>query len=307
LTLTSFISSSNQEKNQIPKHKNFEPQKTQQPLKRSYNDMVAKLIEEAKQRLKPNGADEIVKDLNLGQHYRIYDEDQKDAILALTPYLKLSEIQAQFGVPVNTVKYWQTHGKTDKRKLNSGRKAPLMNLEKVLYDYFLGLRALGRPVNNHILRKKMMSLYADEQKIEVRQLELAQKFQKSINTVQSNPNLAINKESMFTPSEAQILRETLLKLGNQVFLLSDKWLQNFRKRYKITCRRITHIAKNIPEDLFNRGDDFLKTVFFLRIINEYDYELMINFDETPIFYDTIPTETYEREGVKQVNLKSGNA
>lgn len=35
-------------------------------------------------------------------------------------------------------------------------------------------------------------------------------------------------------------------------------------------------------------------------------ELIINFDETPAYYDMIPHTTYEAAGVKQVNVKTAN-
>jgi len=105
------------------------------------------------------------------------------------------------------------------RKQNSGRKAPLKDLEKDLYEYFLELRKLGRPVNNHILRKRMMSLNAEDQEIEVYELELAKKFQKSVNALQTN--ISIEEKNVFSLKEAQDLREVMLRLGKQVFFFIE--------------------------------------------------------------------------------------
>lgn len=301
-TLHSFLQSSSTQGQQP---KNISGQKSQPKLKRNYADIVAKLIEEAQKKMAIKVSSH-QKEGNFSKSYADYTEEQKAAILALTPYLKLSEISELFDVPVNTVKYWQKHGIKDKRKENSGRKPPLQDLEKTLYQYFLDLRQLGRPVNNHILRKKMMELYAKDQGIEVKQLELAQRFQRTANALHLDSDTNIDKENMFTPAEAKELREVILKLGHQIRLLSEKWLLNFRSRFGVKYRRITHIAKQMPENELERVDDFLKKVFFLRVINEYEPEMIVNFDETPIFYDTLPAYTYESVGVKNVSVKTSN-
>ena len=174
---------SNQTTTLVPQSSTTSTTQTPQKLKRSYSDVVNKLIEEAKAALSSKSSGKHSEISPLVKGYANYNEDQKIAILALTPYLTLSEIQVLSGIPINTIKHWQTSGTKDKRKENSGRRAPLKDLEKDLYAYFCELRRLGSPVNNHILIKKMRELYAKDQGISVAELDLAQRFQKSVTTV----------------------------------------------------------------------------------------------------------------------------
>ena len=49
---------------------------------------------------------------------------------------------------------------------------------------------------------------------------------------------------------------------------------------------------------------FLSKVYNLREQHQYDLELIINFDETPIFFDTIPNYCYVEKDIKRVEVKT---
>lgn len=162
-------------------------------------------------------------------------------------------------------------------------------------------------MNNILLRKKISELYAEKHGISVEDLGLLQKFQSISNSIKSQGSTTtLSQENTFTPVEAQRIRAALLKTGNKIALFSEKWLFNFRKRYNIKCRIITHVGKRLPEQEHERVSEFLKNLLFLRTIHNYPMELIINFDETPAYYDMIPHTTYEAAGVKQVNVKTAN-
>lgn len=99
----------------------------------------------------------------------------------------------------------------------------------------------------------------------------------------------------------------LIKPHNTQFTASDGWLQKFMFRHGLSLRTCTSISLKLPAQLEKKVECFLNEVRVLRSVNNYPINLIINMDETPMFFDMVPEQTISKKGVKEVRVHSSGA
>ena len=72
----------------------------------------------------------------------------------------------------------------------------------------------------------------------------------------------------------------------------------------LAFRRGTHIGQSLPEDYKDKIQSFLSFVIKQRYKMEYEMKAICNMDETPIYFNNIPTNTIEKIGSKTVEIKT---
>ena len=82
------------------------------------------------------------------------------------------------------------------------------------------------------------------------------------------------------------------------FKASKGWFQRFRSRNSVCYRRTTSVGQKVPEDAPERCDAFLEEMQNMR-----DFDLYINMDETPAYFDIPRQSTFNFEGVQTVKIK----
>lgn len=85
------------------------------------------------------------------------------------------------------------------------------------------------------------------------------------------------------------------------------WCFRFLKKNNFVLRRASHIGQPLPSDYMNKITIFLKDIIDKRKILKIDnnnLQLIINVDETLIFFDAPFESTIDQKGVKQVNIKT---
>lgn len=88
------------------------------------------------------------------------------------------------------------------------------------------------------------------------------------------------------------------------FVASKGWLENFMKRHGLSLRRKTSIAQKDPDQLIGKLVAYVLRVRKLRETFEYHASDIIAFDETPVWFDMVSSNTVEKKGAKDVTLKS---
>ena len=89
--------------------------------------------------------------------------------------------------------------------------------------------------------------------------------------------------------------------GNQSFKGTNSWFQKFKKRHKLSFRRVTHVAQKSPDVIHAKVDTFLKVVLSHRKMRNYADCFIANMDETPIWLEMPGKITLEHSGAKQVS------
>ena len=83
------------------------------------------------------------------------------------------------------------------------------------------------------------------------------------------------------------------------------WYYSFLKRNNYSIRHITHTGQKIKENSKNELIKFLNIIYKIRIdynIKE-NYDMIINMDETPIWFEMTGKTTVEKIGTKNVEVK----
>ena len=76
---------------------------------------------------------------------------------------------------------------------------------------------------------------------------------------------------------------------NPSFQASEGWLRKFMRRHSIVLRAKTSVAQKLPKDLESKIETFYKDVQNLREDGKYSKEMIGNMDETPLYFDMIPS------------------
>ena len=85
---------------------------------------------------------------------------------------------------------------------------------------------------------------------------------------------------------------------NETFSASNGWLKRMLKRNNLKYRRVTSVGQKIPIDAPEKAERFLADM-----INCYqDYEMILNMDETPCYFDLPRSMTYYFEGAKTIKV-----
>lgn len=89
------------------------------------------------------------------------------------------------------------------------------------------------------------------------------------------------------------------------FKASSGWMTRFMDRNNFTVRRHTSLSQKLPADLEIRLAAFYKHLGELRTNKELDEDaLIINMDEVPMVFDTVPSTTLNKKGEKDVRVRT---
>ena len=117
----------------------------------------------------------------------------------------------------------------------------------------------------------------------------------------------LSQRDMHIPVTLEMLRMQALKVIRPLFpefKASSGWITSFKRRHSLSVRCRTSLAQRLPADLQQKSDTFHKWVRETVEYYEVDDELIINMDETPVYFDTMPTRTLERRGASSVMMRS---
>jgi len=297
--------------------------------RQTYNQIVQKLTEEAEKAFenqkKKADASKTTSSQNIEapilppkMSYKKYSLQQKTSIINLVPYMSLIDIQEKYGVDESTIRYWVNNGvKPDGRKEN-GKVAKLKEVEDLLIQDLLLKREEGSAITSTVIFKKMKELMMNHYNINSQEFSLLQNFARycSKNGVKHDTILFLlsnqdfksfdkeDQEIKLKPEEAQSLRDAFIKIKKNLIIIDKGWLQRFTKTNNLSYRKITHTSIKTKAELENDVLEFLSKIHKFRKEEEISPEFIINFDETSIFYDTIPNYTYDLKGAQHPFLKT---
>ena len=111
--------------------------------------------------------------------------------------------------------------------------------------------------------------------------------------------VSVSRESI------QTFAKSLVSESNPDFVASDGWLKRFMERNNFSLRKHTSLSQKLPADLELRLSVFYKHLRELREEHELDEDLLIiNMDEVPMVFDTVPGNTVHRKGEKDVKVST---
>lgn len=92
--------------------------------------------------------------------------------------------------------------------------------------------------------------------------------------------------------------------GIESFAFSNKWLDGFMSRNKLSNHRRTTIAQRLPEDLIEKQNAFLAFIMYRRIQYDYPLKYIGNMDETPVSFDLPANTTVDELGARSVSIRT---
>ena len=116
------------------------------------------------------------------------------------------------------------------------------------------------------------------------------------------------REHQLSVSRHSIKRYTiaLTKVNYPDFKASDGWLANFRTRNNFSLRSHMSLSQKLSADLEVRLTVFDQHLHELRTEHELDEDcLLLNMDEVPIVFNTVPLKTVRGEKDVRVNTIGG--
>ena len=96
----------------------------------------------------------------------------------------------------------------------------------------------------------------------------------------------------------------LVKPVSPGFQASQGWVAAFMKRHDLCLRAKTSLAQRLPKDLEEKIESFHTFVVNKRAKDEFDDHLIINMDETPVYFDLVPGKTVNEKGAKSVLVRT---
>lgn len=88
------------------------------------------------------------------------------------------------------------------------------------------------------------------------------------------------------------------------FAFSNKWLDGFMSRNKLSNRRRTTIAQRLPDDLIEKQQAFLAFIMYQRIQHDYPLAYIGNMDETPVSFDLPANTTIDELGARSISIRT---
>ena len=88
----------------------------------------------------------------------------------------------------------------------------------------------------------------------------------------------------------------LVKPHNAQFKAFAGWLQKFMLQYGLSLHSRTSVSQKLPAQLEKKLECFLNEVCILRTEHKYPKSLIINMDETPMYFDMVPDGSCYKEG-----------
>ena len=86
------------------------------------------------------------------------------------------------------------------------------------------------------------------------------------------------------------------------FHASDGWAQKFKRRHSLALRIKTSLAQELPATLEERISAFHTQLQRLKEINRF--EVIGNMDETPLYFDVVPSRILDRRGKKSIIVRT---
>ena len=118
---------------------------------------------------------------------------------------------------------------------------------------------------------------------------------------QRDLQLLVSRESIKSIALAKITKE------NPNFKASDGWLQKFMQRHSLTLRAKTSIAQKLPANLEEKISGFHFQVLTVQWEIHIEQLLIGNMDETPVFFDMVPSKTVDQVRVRTVRIQTTGA
>jgi len=231
--------------------------------------------------------------------------------------MKPSEIETKFGVDEATVRSWVKKGiHPDKRKSN-GKISKVEGLEKELLQLLKKKREEGKVVTSNVIFSEMKKLTIQTYQITDKEYNDLQNYahycaKKKIaaesilfKTSQEHVfTLRGEEEVQLTSTEIIQLRDSFLKIQQKLIVIDKSWLYRFTQKAHLSYRKITHTSPKSQKEAEESVLDFLQEVREIRAKEDIPPELILNFDEMGVFYDMIPSYTYDLLGTKHPGIKT---
>jgi len=307
--------------------------KTTPNLKRKYEDIISELIRKAeeafeakkvkvdKKKYSPllNSQSGLSLPNNPKMSYKKYTLEQKISILDLIPYMTHVESEKKFGVDESTVRYWKKNGVREDQRKNNGRVTEFEDLEKELVQKLLTMREKGSAVTSNIIFEEFKQLIMKTYRIKENEFKELQNYARYCAKKKINSNIILftkSKEEEFStynnkdeeiklsPNQINALRDAYISCQQKLIVIDKSWLHRFTQKNNLSYRKITHLSPKTPAELKDDVLDFLSEFHEMRRKEEIPPELIINFDEMAVFFDLLPSYTYESKGVAHPILKT---
>ena len=118
----------------------------------------------------------------------------------------------------------------------------------------------------------------------------------------------LQQRDMHIPvSRAAIQEHARKECGIEGFKASDGWLRHFMRRHQLSLRCRTSMSQKLPADLEDKVSSFTKFVRELRIEDDFEDDFIVNMDETPVFFDIVPSKTVNQMGSKSVIVRTSGS
>ena len=128
--------------------------------------------------------------------------------------------------------------------------------------------------------------------------ELEEQLVKWILEKREESNVAVSTEMI------QLTGLSLIKPSAPDFKASDGWLRKFLSRNNLVLRAKTSMAQILPCDLEDKIAQFRQNVQYVRENGDFPYELIANMDETPAYFDVVPSKTVDKKGKKSIIVRT---
>jgi len=116
--------------------------------------------------------------------------------------------------------------------------------------------------------------------------------------------LAINTSVVIAAGDGIVMAHdaNLLAENGGTIKLTDDWTKNVLKRMDYVKRKACSKAKVDPEHFDKLKEGFLQEIKSIVTIDEIPNELILNFDQTTLYYIPATPWTMEKEGAKTVEI-----
>ena len=76
------------------------------------------------------------------------------------------------------------------------------------------------------------------------------------------------------------------------------------RRHNLVLRAKTSMAQELPKDLEAKISEFRRQVRYIRENGDFPFELIANMDETPVYFDMVPSKTVDVKGKKTIKMRT---
>ena len=117
-----------------------------------------------------------------------------------------------------------------------------------------------------------------------------------------------NRQEGLTLTGSDIIDKAKEMINCPKVMFSRKWLRSFLKRNNLSFRKCTHFekAQQFPSAIEKRISQFHTVIEVFREKFSYDNALVINMDETPVYFDYNVTTTEEKGAKLVTRLQIGD-